>query len=125
DTGDRLLRKASEGVGHGANQPIIDIHGAAAHAGDDTGIREWTTFESGQNQVAPRANHVLEHTEDIDAEFLDVRAVEDRATDSHHARSNLRDRHLIGCAPYGLDDRIRSQKKSDKGSGQYRGEAAR
>src|SRR5262249_11432729 len=47
-----------------------------------------------QNQIAVRADHVLQHAEDVDLEFLHVGAVEHGSPDPHHAGPNLVDPHL-------------------------------
>ncbi len=45
-----------------------------------------------------RADHVLEHANDVGFEFLDVGAVEDGTADADHARPDLIDAHLGGRA---------------------------
>ena len=42
-----------------------------------------------ENQVAVRADDVLEHADDVGLEFLDVRAVEDRVADADHAGTDV------------------------------------
>src|SRR6185503_15251792 len=81
------------------------IHRAAAHPGDDAGVRQRPAFELGENQIPMRADHVLEHADDVGLELLDVRAIEDRASDPDHAGPNLVDSHLGGGAGWpGRDD---------------------
>ena len=86
------FEKLPERVGHGADQPAVDVDRAAAHAGDDAGVGERTAFEPREDQVAARADDVLEHAEDVDLELLDAGAVEDGPADADHARPDLRRR---------------------------------
>ncbi len=96
--GDRFLRKAAERVRHGADQLAVDVDRAAAHAGNHAGMGQWTAFELGENQVAVCADDVFEHADDVDLEFLDVRAVEDGPADADHPRPDVCDAHRGGGA---------------------------
>ena len=75
-------------------QPAVDVHGAAAHAGDDTGVGQRPAFEAGENQIATRADHVLEHAEDVDLELFDARAFEYRPAHGDHAGTDFIHVHL-------------------------------
>src|SRR4029453_15538663 len=50
--------------------------------------------ELGENQVAMRADDVLEHADDVGFEFFDVSAVENSASDPDHAGPVFGARHL-------------------------------
>ncbi len=93
DAGDRLLARTRRGVGDGADQPAVDVDRAAAHAGDDAGVRQRPALEPRQHQVAAAAPYVLEHAEDLDLELFDRRALENRAADAGHAGLDFRHRH--------------------------------
>ena len=61
-------------------------------------LRERTAFEPGQDQVAVRADDVLEHADDVRLELLDAGAVEDRPADADHPGTDVGDAHLRGVA---------------------------
>jgi hypothetical protein len=96
DAGNRFLRERTERVRHGANQSAVDVDRAAAHAGDDAGVRERPAFELGQDQVPVRADYIFEYADDVRLELLDVGAVEDGPADADHAGPDLVDPHLGG-----------------------------
>ena len=100
DAGDRFLGKTAEGVGHGADEPPVDVDRAAAHAGDDAGRGERSAFEPGEDQVALRPDDVLDDADDVRFELFDARAFEDRVADADHARPDFRDTHLRGGGAY-------------------------
>ena len=80
-------------IGHGADQPAVDVDRAAAHPGDDAGLGQRAAFELGQDEVALRRHHALERADDPDGELLDGVAAEDGAPDADHARADFRHRH--------------------------------
>jgi len=91
DARDRLLRELSERIRHRPDEAPVDIHGAAAHAGDDTGVGERAAFELGENQVAARADDITEHAENVDLEILELVALEHRPAGADHAGFQLID----------------------------------
>ena len=84
NAGNRLLRERAERVRDCTNQPAVDVHRTAAHASDDAGVGERSAFEPRQNQVAVRADHILEHAENMGFELFDSSAVEYGSADGHH-----------------------------------------
>ena len=96
DAGNRFLREATQRIRHGADEPVVDVHRAAAHARNDPGVGERTALQPGQDEVSLRADDVLEHAQDVRFELLDMGAVEHRVSDAHHPGTNLGNRHLNG-----------------------------
>ena len=76
-----------------ADQPAVDVDGAAAHSLRDAGLGQARAFEPRQNQIALRSLDVAQHAENVDLEVLQVGAGEDRAADPLHARADLVDGH--------------------------------
>ena len=91
--GNRLLGERAQRVRHGADEPAVDVDRAAAHAGDDAGVGERPAFEPRENQIAVRADDVLEHAENVDLELLDAGALEYRPADRDHAGTDFVDVH--------------------------------
>ena len=96
-----------------ADQPAVDVDGAAAHPGDDAGLGERATFEPGQDQIAPRADDVAQHAEDVNLEFLQPITLEDSATDADHAGLELVDREVTWSLPRGHGRRQRRKSASE------------
>ena len=96
DPGNGLFGKRTQRVRHGADEPPVDVHGAAAHAGDDTGVGQRPAFEARENQIAARADHVLEHAQDIDLELFDAGTLEYRPADRDHTGKDFIHVHLRG-----------------------------
>ena len=94
DARDRLLRKGAQRVRDRADQAAVDVHGAAAHPGDDPGRGERAAFQLREDQIAVNADDVLENADDVDLELLDAGALEDGVSDPDHPGSNLLDTHL-------------------------------
>ena len=59
-------------------------------------VGQRSAFEPGEDQVALRADDVLDDADDVGFELLDARAFEDRVADADHARPDFRDTHLRG-----------------------------
>ena len=120
DAGDRFLRELAELIGHGADQPAVDVDRAAAHPGDDAGLGQRAAFELGQDEVALRRHHALERADDPDGELLDGVAAEDGAPDADHAGTDLGHRHHgRSCADRPAEDQ-RHQTGRDHGDGGHR-----
>ena len=94
DPRDGFFRKTAERVRDGANQLAVHVYWTAAHASDDAGVRERPSFEPGQNQIPVGPDDVFEDPQDVCLEFFDMRPVEDRPADPHHAGTDVVDSHL-------------------------------
>ena len=79
-----------------ADQPAVHVYRASAHAGNDAGVGERSTFELGENQTPPRTLNVAEHAEDVDLEFLKLSALKHRVAGAGHAGLHLVQRHQRG-----------------------------
>jgi len=91
DARERLFRERAEGVRHGTCQPAVDVHRASAHAGNNAGLGQRSAFEPGQNQIAPRSNHVPEHAENVNLELFDLAALPNGEPGGFHAGLDLID----------------------------------
>ena len=91
DARERLFRERAEGVRDSTRQSAVDVHRASAHAGDDAGIGERAPFEPGQNQIAPRSNHVPEHAENVNLELFDFAPLPNGEPGGFHAGLDLID----------------------------------
>jgi hypothetical protein len=93
DSRDRFLRERPDGIRHRADQPAVDVDGAAAHALRHTGLGERPPFELRQDQIASGTLNVAEDAEDVDLELFELGALKDRAADADHARTDFVDGH--------------------------------
>ena len=120
DAGDRLLRELAERVRDGADDAAVDVHRAAAHAGDDAGVGERTALEPRENQVAPRTDDVAEHAEDVDLELVEPVALEDGAPRGHHAGPEVIDREDARLRRQPADEAQHEQGDRDAEAGRHR-----
>ena len=97
DAGDGLPGKRAQRVGDGADQPVVDVDGAAAHALDDPGFGQRPAGQPGHDDVAARAHDVAQHAQDLDPELLAPGAVEHGEADAAHARPHLVEGHARRC----------------------------
>ena len=72
DTGDRLVEKLPSEYDTAPMSLPVDVHRAAAHAGDDPGLRQRPAFEPREDQVALRADDVFDDAEDVGLKVLDL-----------------------------------------------------
>ncbi len=77
DAGNRLFRKGAERVGNRADELTVDIHRASAHAGDDTRVCEWSTFELCEDEIAFWSDDVAQDADDMDLELFNFVALPD------------------------------------------------
>jgi len=98
NAGDRFFGEAAERVRDSPDQLAVDVHRAPAHPGDDAGMGQRPAFELRENEVPVRPDDVLEHADDVDLEFFNARAVEDRPPDADHAWADFIDAHLSAGA---------------------------
>ena len=96
DARDRFLGELAERIRDGADEPAVDIDGAAAHPGNHARVGQRSAFELGENQVAARADDVAQHAEDVDLEFIEPITLEHGAADADHARLELVDGKCCG-----------------------------
>ena len=57
-------------------------------------VSQRAALEPGQDQIAPRADDVFDHPDDVSLEFLDPSAVEHGTADADHPGADFRDTHL-------------------------------
>ena len=91
DAGKGFLRKRAQRVRHGACQTPVDVNRAAAHPGDHARVGQRPAFEPGQNEIAPRADDIPQHAEDVDLELFDLVALPHREAGRFHSRFDLID----------------------------------
>ncbi len=94
--GNRFGREGPDRVRHRADQAAVDVDRAAAHARGHSGLRERSTLEAREDEVAVRTLDVPQDPENVDLELLKIRPLEDGAPDTDHARLDLADRHQRG-----------------------------
>ena len=96
DSGDGLTREGAQGVRDGADEPAVHVHRTAAHALHHPRGGQGTTFEFCEDQIPPWRHHVLEHADDVRAEFLELGPRIHRSADADHAGPDVGHRHERG-----------------------------
>ncbi len=110
DAGDRLLREGAERVGHRADEPAVDVDGAAAHPLHDARVGQALPGQPGQDQVAPRPDRVGQRPEDLDLEFGPRVALEDADPGAVHPGLDL----VHGHEPLGAAEPRRGQRAEQR-----------
>ena len=85
DTGDRIVLKRPT-ISEGADEFVVDIDWAAAHAGDDFVFFEVRAAHADENHVLFR-KRILQHAGDFHFEAFRLRPLEHRETITFHARA--------------------------------------
>ncbi len=78
----------TEAVGHRSDQLVINIQGAAAHAGDDSASFEFGRFQFHPDQILIR-HKVFNETEYLETEGFNLCPLEDGLSDPFHPRFYL------------------------------------
>ncbi len=78
---------------HGPDEPPVDVDGASAHPLCHAGLVQIRTLQPCQDQIAPGSNHIAENAQNLDFEFLELGAFEDRPPDAHHSGTDVLDWH--------------------------------
>src|SRR5581483_8303084 len=86
---DRLFRKFADTKRDCAREFPIEINGAAAHAGDYTGVLGFLTAETNENYVALGTIGVSENAEDLDVHRLWLRPLKNRVSHAAHSLVDL------------------------------------
>src|SRR5207237_1440871 len=81
--GDRVLA-VGPGVGDGPDQFLVDVHRAAAHAGDHAGALQVQAAQAAEDHVAAGAG-VLHHAQHFGVEPFDLGAFHDSQAVALHA----------------------------------------
>jgi hypothetical protein len=92
DSRDGILGENAEFQGKSAGEFAVQVHRAAAHAGDHAGALDFGTFELDKDDGLARPEEIRHYVDDFEIESFDLIPGENCEGITLHARTNLIER---------------------------------
>src|SRR5579859_1465880 len=89
DSGNRLFGEDAQLQGERSRELAIQIHGTAAHAGDNARVLHFRPFQLHEDDGLLRTEKIVQHTDDFLVELLDLVPGENGVGIPLHAGPNL------------------------------------